>query len=183
MADATATTTTHEDPNKPARLTERVVAFPSAQIRPIPSFIFSAPAGWVVDESPNALGQVRVAEPIDDFWPNVLITHTRMGREFDLEQAAAITWETIKADTSLASADVKSEQVVKFGELLMYVRTAELTPTDGDPVAEVHALCFAPVEGDGQTADFFQLICSSTVEHGDQVLPAFLEIIGSFKFT
>jgi hypothetical protein len=182
MADAEATTNP-EDPSKPARLTERVVAFPSAQIRPIPGFIFSVPVGWVVDESPNALGQVRVAEPIDDFWPNVLITTTRMGREFDLEQAAAVTWETVKADTSLASAEVKSEQVVKFGDLLMYVRTAELTPTDGDPVAQVHALFFAPVDGDGQTADFFQLLCSSKVAQGDQVLPAFLEIIGSFRFT
>jgi hypothetical protein len=186
-AESSRATSTTEDPHKPSELTARIAAFPSEVLAPIPSFIFAVPENWVVDDAPNALGQVRTETAVDGFYPNVLITHTRMGRGFDLEAAAALTWQAIQNDPAVESAEVKSEQVVRFGDVLMYVRSAEIHPAgdsaESDPIFQMHGMCFAPVRDTGQTCDFFQLLCSSKLDQGDRALPYFLHVMGSFRFT
>ena len=63
---------------KPTELTSRVALYPSAMIKPVPSFIFSVPAGWVLDEAPDALVVARTAEQVDGFWVNAILSHDRV---------------------------------------------------------------------------------------------------------
>ena len=39
------------------------------------------------------------------------------------------------------------------------------------------------LEGEGKTVDFFQIVGTSPADTMERFAPAFLEIIGSFKFT
>jgi hypothetical protein len=168
-------------PTKPADLTARLAVFPSDDIRPIPSFVFSVPDGWVLDEGPDALAVVRVAEPVDGFWVNMMISHDRVAKVVDFQAAARATWARLLQATP--EAKVTMERMARFGERVTYVRAVELpAPKSGRALAQLHALFFAPHDDDQKTIDFFQLIGSCPAEAAEDYGARFLEIIGSFRF-
>jgi hypothetical protein len=170
--------------DKPADLTARVAVHPSAAIRPVPPFIFSVPAGWVLDEAPDALVVARTAEQVDGFWVNAILSHDRVPRAVDFKQAAQATWSRLRQTSP--SARVTMERLARFGPNVVYLRGVELeAPKSGRPLAQMHALFFAPTrEGDtGRTVDFFQLIATSPLDRMEAYGPAFVELVGSFRFT
>lgn len=169
-------------PGKPAALTARVAVYPSALIKPIPSFIFSVPAGWVLDEAPDALVVARTAEQVDGFWVNAILSHDRVPRSVDFESAAQITWQRILETTP--SARVTMERLARFGDNVVYLRGVEMeAPRSGRPLAQLHALFFAPAPDEGRTVDFFQIVATSPQDAMEQYGPAFVELVGSFRFT
>jgi len=167
---------------KPADLTARVAVHPSAAIRPVPPFIFSVPAGWVLDEAPDALVVARTAEQVDGFWVNAILSHDRVPRAVDFKEAAQATWSRLRQ--SSPSARVTMERLARFGPNVVYLRGVELSaPRSGRPLAQMHALFFAPTGDEGKTVDFFQLIATSPLDHMETYGPAFVELVGSFRFT
>jgi hypothetical protein len=166
---------------QPSDLTARLVAYPSDVIKPVPSFVFSVPKGWVVDEAPDALCVVRTPEQVDDFWVNVILSHDRVARAVDFKSAAQITWAKLQRDSS--DAKTTFERLARFGTNVVYLRGAELTaPKTGRKLAQLHGLFFAPVTEGGKTVDFFQFVATSPLDVADRFGPAFVEIIGSFRF-
>lgn len=159
----------------------QVVIHPSRSVRPVPSFVFAASDGWVVDEAPGALCAVRASEPVEGFWNNALLTHDRVAKAVDLQAAATASWGRLKADTP--SAEVKMERVARFGENIVYLRGVELdAPQSGKRLAQLHALMFAPSDDDAKTTDLFQLVATSTAEQMDDVGKSFIEMVASFRF-
>jgi hypothetical protein len=174
--------TTINRADKPADLTARVAVFPSATIKPVPSFIFSVPDGWVLDDAPDALVVARTAEQVDGFWVNAILSHDRVPRAVDFKQAAQATWARLHK--SSPSAKVTMERLARFGSNVVYLRGVELeAPETGRALAQLHALFFAPATDEGKTVDFFQLIATSPREHMEACGPAFVELVGSFRFT
>jgi len=169
--------------DKPADLTARVAVHPSAAIRPVPPFVFSVPAGWVLDEAPDALVVARTAEQVDGFWVNAILSHDRVPRAVDFKQAAQATWARLRQTSP--SARVTMERLARFGPNVVYLRGVELeAPRSGRPLAQMHALFFAPTGGEkGRTVDFFQLIATSPLDRMEAYGPAFVELVGSFRFT
>lgn len=167
---------------KPADLTARVAVYPSSAIKPVPAFIFSVPSGWVLDEAPDALVVARTAEKVDDFWVNAILTHDRVPRSVDFKQAAQVTWGRLERTSP--GAKVTMERLARFGANVVYLRGVEMqAPESGRPLAQLHALFFAPAVGEGKTVDLFQLVATSPQEHMDRFGPSFVELIGSFRFT
>jgi hypothetical protein len=167
---------------KPADLTARVAVYPSATIKPVPPFIFSVPPGWVLDEAPDALVVARTAEQVDGFWVNAILSHDRVPRDVDFKQAAQATWARLQQTTP--SAKVTMERLARFGPNVVYLRGVELeAPRSGRPLAQLHALFFGPAPDEGKTVDFFQLIATSPQDHMERFGPAFVELVGSFRFT
>jgi hypothetical protein len=151
-------------------------------LRPIPSFVFSVPRGWLLDEAADALAVVRTPEEVDGFWVNALISHDRVPRAVDFEAAAKTTWVRIKQASPDATPTL--EKMARFGTNVAYLRGVELTaPKSGRKLGQLHALFFAPVEGEGKTVDLFQIVGTSPNDAMERFAPAFLEIIGSFRFT
>ena len=174
--------TTINRADKPADLTARVAVFPSAMIKPVPPFIFSVPEGWVLEDAPDALVVARTAEPVDGFWVNAILSHDRVARAVDFKQAAQATWA--KLQKTSPSAKVTMERLARFGTNVVYLRGAELeAPESGRPLAQLHALFFAPAPEDGKTVDFFQFVATSPQAQMDTYGPAFVELVGSFRFT
>ncbi|MDZ7673979.1 MAG: hypothetical protein U5K30_02780 [Acidimicrobiales bacterium] len=167
---------------KPADLTARVAVYPSAMVRPVPSFLFSVPRGWVLDEAPDALVVARTPEQVDDFWVNAILSHDRVPRSVDFKQAAQVTWARIEKSTP--SASVTMERLARFGTNVVYLRGIELdAPQTGRSLAQLHALFFAPAHDEGKTVDFFQFIATSPQDRMEQFGPAFIELVGSLRFT
>jgi hypothetical protein len=175
------TDTPTEKADKPAELTARIAVYPSARIRPIPSFVFSVPDGWVLDEAASALVVARTAEAVDGFWVNAVLSHDRLPRSVDFKQAAQVSWA--RAQQSTPSAKVTMERLARFGDNAVYLRGVELDGPKGRALAQLHALFFAPADGEGKTVDFFQLVGTCPRELMDTYAPDFLEVIGSFRFT
>jgi hypothetical protein len=178
----TEQTTTATRGVKPVDLTARVAVYPSAMIKPVPSFIFSVPAGWVLEDAPDALVVARTAQQVDGFWVNAILSHDRVPRAVDFKQAAQATWSRLHK--SSPSAKVTMERLARFGTNVVYLRGAELAaPKSGRALAQLHALFFAPAPDEGKTVDFFQLVATSPQDHMEQYGPAFVELVGSFRFT
>jgi hypothetical protein len=171
-------------PVKPADLTARLAVFPSDEIRPIPPFVFSIPEGWTLDEGPDALAVVRTVEEHDGFWVNLMVSHDRVARAVDFKAAAQATW--VRVLQASPTAVVSTERMVRFGDRTTYIRAVDLpAPSSKRPLAQLHALFFAPSE-DGESAktlDMFQLIGTCPAPLADTFGPSFLQIIGSFRFT
>lgn len=160
----------------------QVVVFPSRLVRPVPSFVFATPAGWVVDEAPGAVLAVRAEAAVDDFWSNALLMHDRVARAVDLQAAASASWGRLKADAP--SATVRMERVAKFGENVVYLRGVELDATQsGRQLAQLHALFFAPTLPEAKTADLFQFVATSTTAQMGAVGQLFVDMIATFRFT
>ena len=90
---------------KPAELTARVAVYPSAIIKPVPSFIFSVPTGWVLDDAPDALVVARTPEQVDGFWVNAILSHDRVPRAVDFKQAAQATWARLQKTAADGEGD------------------------------------------------------------------------------
>src|SRR5262245_61676050 len=141
---------------KPSELTARVAVHPSALIRPVPSFLFSVPEGWILDEAPDALVVVRTPQEVDGFWVNAILSHDRVPRSVDFKQAAQATW--VRLQKSSPDAKVTMERLARFGSNVVYLRGVELeAPKSGRALAQLHALFFAPAVDEGKTVDFFQI--------------------------
>ena len=150
-------------------------------VRPIPSFVFAVPKGWVVDEAAFALAMVRPTDEIDGFFANLLITHDRVPRALDFERAAKLTWDRVLRDTPDAKA--VAQHLVRFGDNIVHLRGAEMSaPKSGRAIAQLHALFFAPVDGGGKTVDFFQITATAATETMDRIGATFVDIIASFRF-
>ncbi len=176
----TMTDTTSSGTDAPAT-GHQVVVYPSTAVRPIPSFVFAAPPGWVIDEAPGALCAIRVAEAADGFWSNALLTHDRVARAVDLQAVASASWGRLKAEAP--SAVVGLERVARFGTNIVYLRAVELdAPQSGNKLAQLHAMFFAPSRDGDKTADFFQFVATSTPDTMDDVAKSFVEMIATFRF-
>jgi hypothetical protein len=167
---------------RPAELTARLAVYPGEMIRPIPSFVFSVPRGWLLDEAADAIAVVRTPEEVDGFWVNAIISHDRVPRAVDFEAAAKTTLARVKQ--SSPDANPTLEKMARFGTNVVYLRGVELkAPQSGRELGQLHALFFAPAEGEGKTVDFFQIVGTAPANLMERFAPAFLEIIGSFRFT
>jgi len=165
---------------QPSDRTARLAVQPGT-IRGIPSFVFSVPEGWVVEEAPNALAVVRAPEATDGFWPNLMISHDRLGAAVDLKLAAQATWSKVQRQS--ADATVTFERTARFGENVVYMRGVEMTaPQSKRRLGQLHGLCIAPKAESAKTIDLFQLIATSLAEPTNSPVSAFVEIIGSFRF-
>jgi hypothetical protein len=164
-----------------AATTARVLVHPSASVPGAPAFVFSAPEGWVVDEAPDAICVVRSPEQVDDFWLNAVISHDRVARTVDLEQAAKATWARIVAESP--SASVNMERIARFGDNVVYLRGVQLdAPKSGRPLAQLHALFFAPAAEGRATSDLFQIIATSPTTVMGDIGAGLVEMIASFRF-
>jgi hypothetical protein len=158
--------------------------FPSPQVRAIPSFSFDYPAGWELEETTRALLAVRPPEPVDGFWVNVLVDHSRVEAAADLQQAAVITAaQLLRLHPDLR---VLTERVAHFdgGRRETYLRIAETTE-EGRPITQMHALFFAPSIPGARTRDLFQIIASipSTDDDAhDDLGVQVIDIVQSFRF-
>ena len=142
-------TPTESTPTEATTTGHQVVVFPSRPVRSVPSFVFAAPAGWVVDEAPGAVLAVRAEVAVDDFWSNALLIHDRVARAVDLQAAATASWGRLKADAP--SAATVMERVAKFGDNVVYLRGVELDAAQsGRRLGQLHALFFAPGRSRGQ---------------------------------
>ena len=160
----------------------QVVVFPSRTVRPVPSFVFATPPGWVVDEAPGAVLAVRAEEAVDDFWSNALLIHDRVARAVDLQAAATASWGRLVADAP--SATVKMERVARFGANVVYLRGVELDAAQsGRRLAQLHALFLAPSPDEAKTTDLFQFVATSTPEQMGVLGQLFVDMIATFRFT
>jgi hypothetical protein len=177
---AGATTKTAPTPPKPTA-TSQIAAYPSRLIKPIPSFLFAVPRGFVVDEAPDALCVVRAPKEVDGFWINAILSHDRVPRSVDFKQAAQITFARMKRSSPDATATM--ERLARFGANVVYLRGVEMkAPKTGRGLAQVQALFFAPANDKGKTVDFFQFIATAPSELMPRFGKAFVEMISSFKF-
>ena len=161
--------------------TDRTVVHPSAEVPGVPAFLFSAPEGWVLDEAPGAVCVVRSPAQVDDFWLNAVISHDRVARTVDLEQAAKATWARIVAESP--SATVTMERIARFGDNVVYLRGVQVAaPRSGRALAQLHALFFAPRPEWRATADLFQIIATSPADVMGDIGAGLVEMIASFRF-
>ena len=160
----------------------RLATYPSAIIRPIPSFVFAVPRGWIIDDAPESLAVIPTPEEVDDFWPNLVLSHDKIARTLDLEKAAQVTWAKLKAQ--IPEAEIDMQKLVKFSGLPMYLRGCTMkAPQSGRQLAQLHALFLAPVKGKGRTMDLFQFTGTAPRDQAEQAAPVFLDTISSFRFT
>lgn len=160
--------------------TARLAVHPGT-IRGIPSFVFSVPEGWKVEEAPNALAVVHAPEAVDGFWSNLVISHDRLGAAVDLKAAAQATW--VKVQKQAPDAKVTFEKTARFGENIMYMRGIEMaSPQTKRAIGQLHGLCIAPKSESAKTVDLFQLIATSLTDPANSPVPQFVEILGSFRF-
>lgn len=157
-----------------------LVIHPSRAVPPVPSFVFTAPPGWVIDEAPGSVVVVHTPEKSDGFWINTIVTHDRVADEIDLETAARASWERISSETP--SAQIRMEKAARFGSNVVYLRGIELDGPSGTPMAQLHAIFFAPRTEGRATADLFQMITTSTPEQMERIGAGLVEMISSFHF-
>ncbi len=161
--------------------TGRIVVYPSHIMRPVPSFIFEAPTGWVVDEAPDALTVVRTPQEVEGFWVNAIISHDRVAKSVDLEEAAKVSFARLKQQSP--EMKVTLEKLARFGSNVVYLRGVELAaPQSGRTLAQLHALFFAPGDETTKTSDFFQCIATAPVESMPALGKTFVELISSIRF-
>jgi hypothetical protein len=159
----------------------RLVVQPSKMLTGVPPFVFTAPDGWVLDEAPGSLAVIRLPEEVDGFWVNALISHDKVARSVDFETAAKVTWA--KQQKSVDDLTDRGERLMRFGNVVMYIRGAEFSaPKGGRRLAQLQALWFAPVTEGGKVVDFFQLVLTAPVEHMSKFSPAIIEMLSTFRF-
>jgi hypothetical protein len=164
----------------PADALARAIVHPSQMLPGIPQFMFSVPLGWVLDEAPGALAVVRLPEQVDGFWVNAILSHDKVARSVDYKQAAQATWAKIQR--SAKDVTEQGEKLVRFGNLVMYIRGAEMTSASGTRVAQVHAQFFAPVSEGGKVVDFFQFNLSAPTSAASNLAKSFTEMLSTFRF-
>jgi hypothetical protein len=171
----------HPMAGEPAGAAVQEALFPSPQVRAIPSFSFDYPEGWELEESTRALAAVHPPEPIDGFWVNVLVDHSRVEATLDLQQAAVVTCAHLLS----VHPDLRvfTERMAHFdgGRRDTYLRIAEMTD-DGRPMTQMHALFFAPLVPGARTRDLFQIIATIPKTAPDELGVQVIDIVKSFRF-
>lgn len=160
----------------------REALFPSPQLRAIPSFSFDIPAGWELDEGTQAIATVHPKEPVDGFWINVIVNHSRVEAAADLEKAAVVTFRPIRRQDP--EARIITERLAHFdnGRRDTYLRMVETKAPDGRAITQVHCLFFAPRIPGARTADLFQIVGTMPTPLIDDYGPRVLDIVKSFRF-
>lgn len=158
----------------------RAVTYPGTLLKAIPSFVFTPPLGWVLDEAPGALAVVRLPREVDGFWVNAILSTDRVGRTADFQSVAKATF----AATERTAKDLTriDEKLVRFGSLVMYLRAAEFT-ADARRLGQIHAIFFAPVTEGGKTVDMFQFVLTGPAGAMDGITGPFTEMLSTFRFT
>jgi hypothetical protein len=161
----------------------REALFPSPQLRAIPSFSFDIPDGWELDEATTAIAAVHPKEPVDGFWVNVLVNHSRVPAAVDLEHAAVITFRQVRRHDHDVNLVTERMGHLDNGRRDTYLRIVQTTaPDDGRPISQIHALFFAPRLPGARTADLFQIIGTVPNDAVDQYVPHIVGIVSSFRF-
>jgi hypothetical protein len=173
MSETSTTTATRPD-------SERTVVYPSAAVPVVPSFVFTGPDGWVVDEAPGALVVLRAPDAIDGYWPNAILRHNRVGSAYTLEDAAKATWDRAVRDSP--GAKQSFERVARFGTNVAYLRGLSFDPSSGGKLAQLHALFLAPRAEARKTADLFQFVITAPVATMQQSGQVFVDMVASFRF-
>ena len=160
----------------------REALFPSPQLRAIPSFSFDIPEGWELDEGTQAIAAVHPKEPVDGFWVNMLVNHSRVEAAADIQKAALATFRPIRRNDP--EARLVTERLAHFdnGRRDTYLRIVETKAPDGRAISQVHCLFFAPRIPGARTADMFQLIGTMPTALIDEYGPHVLDIVKSFRF-
>lgn len=163
-------------------INKRVLVYPSAMVRPVPSFMIAVPDGWQVAEMPQAVLTIGTPELVNGVWVNASVVHERVMPSMGLRVAAQASWTRLK-DISPDAEVNGEEKIVTFGERETYLRGASI-PASGETPAfgQLHSIFFGP-EHERPTVDLFQIVCTGPLEGIDDLIPSFLEIIGSFAFT
>jgi hypothetical protein len=166
--------------NDPSDRTSRLAVQPGT-IRGIPSFVFSIPEGWEVDEVPNALAVVRPPEPTDGFLSNLMIRHIRLGAGVDLKFAAEATRvTTLKMSPE---ATISFERAARFGETVVHLRGLSLvSPESQRRLGQLQGLCMAPKGASDKTVDLIQMVGTSLEDIDPSPAAQFMEVIGSLRF-
>jgi hypothetical protein len=151
------------------------VAYPGPAFRPVPSFTFDIPPGWVVDEFPDALCILGTPADSAEPWSNVFIKYSRVLPTTALEDVAIESWEDLK--NAFPDAEVEEEHVIGF-EQFAYVRESTLTLLD-ESVTRVDAYFFGPAV-DNATVDLFHVIGTHPVQAGDERTLVYMKMLRSF---
>jgi hypothetical protein len=168
-------------PAGPRPESERTVVYPSAAVPVIPSFLFTGPEGWIVDEAPGALVVLRSADQIDGMWLNAILSHNRVSATVTLEDAAKATWRRVVEDSP--EAKLSFERVARFGTNVAFLRGFSVDVAPGDRnVAQLHALFFAPRAEGRRTADLFQFVITGPVEAMRERGHDLVDMVASFRF-
>jgi hypothetical protein len=162
--------------------TDAVAVFPSVALRPVPGFTIGVPAGWQIDEAPDAIGVIRVPEPVDGFWVNFLITTDRVDHRLKLAHAASIGLDRLRQQCP--DVVVRTDRIADVGGRLVSVRALEMTaPTSGRQLTMVQGLTVAPRAEGAKTRDLFQLTGTCPTDHAHRFGPIFVDTIASFRLT
>jgi hypothetical protein len=171
-----------EAPPRRRTPTDAVAVFPSAALRPVPSFTIGIPSGWRIDEAPDALGVLRVPEMIDGFWVNLLITTERVDHRAKLGHVASVALEQLKRQHP--EVVVKADRVAEIDGRVMSIRVLELTaPDSGRELTIVQGLTAAPRAEGATTRDLFQLTGTCARADANRFGPVFVDTISSFRLT
>jgi hypothetical protein len=169
---------------EPAETAVQEALFPSPRLRAIPSFSFDYPAGWELEEGTTAIAAIHPPAPVDGFWINVLVEHSRVEASVDLHQAAVITYRQLTRHHT----DVRlvTERMAHFdgGRRDTYLRVVE-TRADGpgsEALTQLHALFFAPRIPGARTADLFQIIGTGPSDAADEYGMHVIDVVKSFRF-
>jgi hypothetical protein len=161
--------------------TERAVVFPSSSVPPVPPFVFLGPAGWIIDEAPDALVVLRSPQEVDGFWLNAILSHDRVAATVTLEDAAKATWARILRDTPGATPEM--ERVARFGNNIVYLRGVQTrAPQSGRELAQLQAIFLAPKVEGRKTADLFQFVITTPANVMAGLTAGLVEMIASFRF-
>ena len=175
--------TTINRADKPADLTARVAVFPSAMIKPVPPFIFSVPDGWVLDDAPDALVVARTAEPVDGFWVNAILSHDRVPRAVDFKQAAQATWAQAAEVVAVREGHDGAPRALRHATSCTCAASSSRRPSR---VARSRS-CTRCSSRRRRTRARPSTSSSSSRRahktHMDAYGPAFVELVGSFRFT
>jgi len=158
----------------------RAVTYPGKLLKGIPSFVFTPPLGWVLDEAPGAIGVVRLPREVDGFWVNAMLSHDRVGRTVDFQAVAKATFAA--AERTSQELTLIEEKLARFGSLVMYLRAMELT-ADERRLGQIHAIFFAPVSEGGKTVDMFQFVLTAPAGAMGGIAVPFMEMLSTFRFT
>jgi hypothetical protein len=154
------------------------VVYPSAAVPGVPAFMFTAPAGWIIDEAPGAFAVLRAPQadgpPLD-----AILRHERVPATVTLEDVATATWARIQRD--IPDARQSFDRVAAFGPSVVYLRGISYA-VDGATTGELQALLLAPKVEGRKTADLFQFTITGPADalrpHGEQ----FVAMVASFRF-
>jgi hypothetical protein len=168
------------DPANPVTDPRQVVVFPSALVRPVPSFHIMRPDGWVVAELPNSLLTIGSINQLEGVWVNAAVIHERVLPTMTLEVAAKASWTSIEENAP--GAVLNDSEVVNMRGRETYLRGSTLPGSDRSPaLGQMHAMFFAP-DRSHPTIDLFQVICTAPASHIEELLPTFVELAASFTF-